>query len=60
MLWHRDNAPAYSAILVKVFLNSKSVTMLERPVYSPDLSPCDFFILPRVEVMKGAYFVVGS
>ncbi|KOC61429.1 hypothetical protein WH47_06064, partial [Habropoda laboriosa] len=52
-----DNTPAHSAVLVKEFLNSKSITTLENSSYSPDLSSFDFSLFPRVKgVMKGTHF----
>ena len=45
-----DNAAAHKHRDVKAFLKKK-VTELEHPPYSPDLSPCDFFLFPRVKKM---------
>ena len=36
---------------VKSFLASKKVKVLNHPPYSPDLSPCDFFLFPRLKKM---------
>ena len=36
--------PLISVRLLSPFLASENVTVLNRPPYSPDLSPCDFFI----------------
>ena len=36
---------------VKSFLSSEKVTVLNHPPYSPDLSPCDFFLFPRLKKM---------
>ena len=33
------------------FLASEKVKVLNRPLYSPDLSPCDFFLFPRLKKM---------
>jgi transposase len=39
------------------FLASKQITVLERPPYSPDLAPSDFFLFPKVkEILKGRHF----
>ena len=35
--------------VVKSFLASKKVKVLNHPHYSPDLSPCDFFLFPRLK-----------
>ena len=37
--------------VVKSFLASKKVKVLNHPPYSPDLSPCDFFLFPRLKKM---------
>ena len=37
---HQDNAPVTA---VKTFLTKHKITVLEHPLYSPDLAPCDFF-----------------
>ena len=33
------------------FLASEKVKVLNHPPYSPDLSPCDFFLFPRLKKM---------
>jgi hypothetical protein len=43
--------------LVKDFLAKKNVTTLEQPQYSPDMSPPDFYLFPRIEsASKGRRF----
>ena len=39
-----DNAPAHKCVLVQDFLKAEKVVQLFHPSYSPDLSPCDFFL----------------
>ena len=36
---------------VKSFLASEKVKVINHPPYSPDLSPCDFFLFPRLMKM---------
>ena len=58
-LWilHHDNAPAYSALIVREFLACNSITVLEHPSYSLDLAPCDFFLVPQMQIgTAGAAF----
>ena len=56
MLLH-DNAPAHSAIRVRQFLAQRMVVVLDHPPYSPDLTPADFFLFPRVKAaIKGVCF----
>ena len=37
--------------LISVRLACKKVKVLNHPAYSPDLSPCDFFLFPRLKKM---------
>jgi hypothetical protein len=49
---HQDNAPAHDALRVREFLAKKSVTKMDRPLYSPDLAPCDFWLFPKLKKKK--------
>ena len=44
---HQDNAPAHNTLPVKMFLTKHKITVLEHPLHSPDLAPCDFFYFQR-------------
>ena len=44
-----DNASSHE--VVKTFLASENVKVLNHPPYSPHLSPCDFFLFPRLKKM---------
>ena len=46
-----DNASAHKSQLVQDFLDKEKVVQLPHPPYSPDLSPCDFFLFPRLKKM---------
>ena len=46
-----DNASSHKCEVVKSFLASKKMKVLNHPPYSPDLSPCDFFLFPRLKKM---------
>jgi len=51
------NAPAHKAASVSQFLNHKNVTTLYHPPYSPDLSPPDYFLFPKMKMkLKGLHF----
>ena len=39
-----DNASSHQYEVDKAFLASEKVKVLNHPPYSPDLSPCDFFL----------------
>ena len=52
-----DNAPAHWSVLVKDFLTNNNVTILQQLPQSPDLSPADFYLLPRLKsTLKGRRF----
>ena len=46
-----DNASSHKCEVVKSFLASEKVKVLNHSPYSPDLSPCDFFLFPRLKKM---------
>ena len=47
-----DNASSHKCEVVKSFLASEKVKVLNHAPYSPDLSPCDFFLFPRLSGNK--------
>ena len=52
-----DNAPSHRSIIVRNFLASKGVVVLDHPPYSPDLAPCDYFLFPKLKMKpKGKRF----
>jgi len=56
MLYH-DNAPCHTAVSINEFLAEKSIPVVPQPPYSLDLSPCDFFLFPRLKNhLKGRHF----
>jgi histone-lysine N-methyltransferase SETMAR len=44
-----DNAPAHRSILVKGFFAKNNKTTAEHPPNSPDLTPTDFYLFPRLK-----------
>ena len=57
--WFRlhDNTPVHRAVDVQEFLARKQVCVLNNPPYSPDLSPCDNFLFPKLKLpLKGRLF----
>ena len=46
-----DDASSNKCEVVKYFLASEKVKVLNHPAYSPDLSPCDVFLFPRLKKM---------
>ena len=54
---HQDNAPCHTAISVKEFSAKKGISVVPQPPYSPDPSPCDFFLFPKLKFhLKGRHF----
>ena len=52
-----DNAPAHKAASFCQFLAPKNVTTIYQPPYSPDLSPPDNFLFPKLKMkLKGLHF----
>ena len=52
-----DNAPAHKSATAQVYLKESGFDVLDHPPNSPDLSPCDFWLFPRLkEMMAGHRF----
>ena len=46
--FHQDNAPVYNSILVTDYLSKMGIKTVPHPRYSPDLAPCDFYLLSKL------------
>jgi len=54
---HHDNAPCHMAISVIKFLAKNGIPVVPQPPFSPDLSPCNFVLLPKLKFyLKGRHF----
>ena len=54
---HHDSAHVHTSLSVREFLTTEQITVLEDPVYSPDLSPSDFFLFSKIkEILKWRHF----
>jgi len=54
---HHDNTPCHMAINVIELLAKKGIPIVPQPPYSPDLSPCDFVLFPKLKFrLKGRHF----
>jgi len=54
---HHDNAPWHTAVSINEFLTERSIPIVPQPLFSPDLSPCDFFLFARLKnYLKGRHF----
>ena len=49
---HRDNAPVHNSILVTDYLTKMGIKTVPQPPYSPDLAPCDFWLLPKLRCCR--------
>jgi len=57
LIIHHDNAPAHRSFKVSQFLAKNNLTVIPHPPYSPDLSPCEFFLFPKLKRrIKGRRF----
>ena len=49
--FYMTTPPIISVRLLSFFLASEKVKVLNHPPYTPDRSPCDFFLFPRLKKM---------
>ena len=55
-LFH-DKAPAHKSTTAQEYMKESGLDVLDHPPYSPDLSPCDFWLFPRLkEMLAGHHF----
>ena len=53
--WSQRSSPKNKS--KEEFLATKQITVLEHPVYSPDLATSDFFLFTKIkEILKGRHF----
>jgi hypothetical protein len=50
---HWDNAPVHTAMVILEFLAKKRIKLLSHPPYSPDLTPADYILFPKLKKEKG-------
>ena len=50
-----DNAPAHKSAMVQEYLKESGLNVLDHPPYSHDLSPCDFWLFPRLKEMLAGH-----
>ena len=54
---HQLNAPPYETKEVNEFFMKKQICVINYAPYSPDLSPCDYFLFPKLKIgMKGTFY----
>ena len=52
--------PLLISVRLVSFLASEKVKVLNHPPYSPDLSPCDVFLFPRLKMLSGDKYTSTS
>ena len=55
-----DNTSSHKCEVVKSFVASEKVKVLNHLPYSPDQSPCDFFLFPRLKTMLSENIYTSS
>ena len=54
---HQLKAPPHKTKKVNEFFMKKQICVIDNPPYSPDLSPCDYFLFPELKTaMKEAFY----
>ena len=54
-----DNAPAHVSQTMRSYLVKHQITQVTQPLYSPHLTPCDFWLFPKLKSpLKGKRFQV--
>ena len=57
VILHQDNATAHKAKLVQEILQNLSTETLAHHPYSPDLAPCDFWLVPVLkDSLRGTHY----
>jgi transposase len=49
ILFHHDNAPAYSSGVIAAKLMEEKFQLVPHPPYSPDLAPLDYYLSPNMK-----------
>ena len=50
-----DNAPGYKSATAQEYLKESGLDVLDHPPYSSELSPCDFWLFPRLKEMLAGH-----
>jgi transposase len=52
---HHDNELAHTALPVRKYLVKKCMPLLPEAPYSPDFSPCEFYLFPKLKSRVSGY-----
>jgi hypothetical protein len=56
-LLHHDKAPSHTSVFTQQFLAKNKMTVIPHPPHSPDLTPSDIFLFPKMKLkLKGRRF----
>ena len=56
---HHDNVPVHASYLLQSFLVKHQISQVTQSPYSPDLTPCDFWLFPKLKSsLKGKRFQI--
>jgi hypothetical protein len=50
LLLHHDNAPAHTSLKTTDFVTNKNMVLVPHPPYSPELTPWDFALFPKLKM----------
>jgi histone-lysine N-methyltransferase SETMAR len=54
---HHDNEPSHISLALQQSLTEENIPVITKPLYSPDLTPSDFWLFPTVKMgLKGTCF----
>ena len=54
---HHNNAQCHTALSITELLTSKGIPVVPQSPYSPNFSPCDLFLFPKLKnILKGRQF----
>jgi histone-lysine N-methyltransferase SETMAR len=60
-LVHHDKAPTHTSLKTTEFVTNNNMVIVPHPPYSPDLTPCDFVLFPKLNMkLKGRHFETVS
>ena len=49
VLLHQENAPSHKSLVAMAVISTAGFELLDHPLYSPDLAPSDYRLLPKLK-----------
>uniref|UniRef100_A0A1B6KPA7 Tc1-like transposase DDE domain-containing protein n=1 Tax=Graphocephala atropunctata TaxID=36148 RepID=A0A1B6KPA7_9HEMI len=53
VLFQQDNARVHTCLVTMAKIHKLGYELLPHPAYSPDLAPCDYFLIPNLKKWLG-------